>query len=138
MPDIENALASTFVEPRGSARQMIARTAGGEALGAVGRAAAGMSTEPGGKSPVEAGKIGFLAVFPEEVVLFAGKRGAFKPKPTEEVIASVPRSAIASAALEKKAVKGFLILTLGDGERWEFDMPRAHLKNAQKVVAALN
>jgi hypothetical protein len=138
MPEIKNALASTFVEPRGSARQMIARAAGGEAFGVLGRAAAGLGTEPGKKSPVEAGKIGFLAVFPEEVVLFAGKRGAFKPKPTEDVIASVPRTAIASAELEKKAVKGFLILALRDGEKWEFDMPRAHFKDAKKVVGALN
>jgi hypothetical protein len=135
---IENALASTYVEPRGSARQMIARVAGGEVLGAVGRAAAGMATKPDDGAPVKSGGIGFLAVFPEEVVLFAGKRGAFKPKATTEVLASVPRADVASAALAKKAVKGVLTLTLSDGDQWEFDMPRVHLKHAERVVRALS
>jgi hypothetical protein len=65
-------------------------------------------------SPVRAGEIGFLAVFSDEVVLFADKRGAFKPEPTEKVILSLPRPEVSGAALEGKAVKG--VLTLADGE----------------------
>jgi hypothetical protein len=137
MPDIKQAVASTYVEPRGSMRQVVARAAGGEILGAAGRAVAGAATEPSDRSPIKAGRIGFLAVFDDQVVLFAGKRGAFKPKPTEEVLATVPRSELATASLEKKAVKGVLTLTLNDGADWAFDMPRAHLKSAQAVVASL-
>jgi hypothetical protein len=138
VPDLKNALASSYVEPRGTARQTIARAAGGEVLGAAGRAIAGLSTEPAEKSPISAGRIGFLAVFPEEIVLFAGKRGAFKPKPTEEILASVPRAEVASARLEKKAVKGVLTIGFHEGGEWEFDMPRVHLKHAEKVAAALS
>jgi F0F1-type ATP synthase membrane subunit c/vacuolar-type H+-ATPase subunit K len=137
MPDIRSAIASTYVEPRGAGRAMVARIAGGEVLGAVGGALAGTAARTPDKSPVKAGKIGFLAVFPEEVVLFAGKRGAFKPKPSDEVILSLPRSSVSSAALEKKAVKAVLTLSLSDGEKWEFDMPRVHIKAAEKVAQAL-
>lgn len=116
---------------------MVARAAGGEVLGAVGSAIAGTTAEAREKSPLGAGKIAFLAVFPEEVVLFAGKRGAFKPKPTADVLASVPRASVSSASVERKAIKGVLSLTFADGEKWEFDLPRAYLKGGEKVAGSL-
>jgi hypothetical protein len=67
-------------------------------------------------SPVRGGEIGFLAVFSDEVVLFAGKQGVFKPKPTEEVVLSQTRSEVSGAALEGRAGKALLTLTLADGE----------------------
>ncbi len=137
MPDIQTAIASTYVEPRGAIMGAVARVAGREVAGAVGGALAGGAADKSAKSPMGAGKIGFLGVFPDEVVLFAGKRGAFKPKPTSEVIASVPRASVASASLDRKAVKGVLSLTLADGEKWEFDLPRAHFKGGEKVAQAL-
>jgi hypothetical protein len=139
MPDIRTAIASTYVEPRGAVSGAVARVAGREVLGAVGGAIAGTASDrKAERSPMDAGKIGFLAVFPDEVVVFAGKRGAFKPKPTEEVVASVPRAGVAGASLERKAVKGILTVSLEDGGSWEFDMPRAHLKAAEKVARALS
>jgi hypothetical protein len=137
MPDIRTAIASSYVEPRGSGRAMVARVAGGEVLGAVGSAVAGTTAQGSEKSPLGAGKIAFLAVFPDEVVLFAGKRGAFKPKPTTDVIASVPRADVASASVERKAIKGVLSLTLADGEKWEFDLPRAYLKGGERLTQSL-
>jgi len=137
VPEINAAIASTYVEPRGAVAGAIARVAGREVAGAVGGALAGGAADKAPKSPMGAGKIGFLAVFPDEVVLFAGKRGAFKPKPTSEVIGEMPRASVASASLERKAVKGILTLTLADGEKWEFDLPRAYLKGAEKVAQAL-
>jgi hypothetical protein len=136
MPDIKSAIASTYVEPRGSIRAVVAKVAGGQALGAAGAAIAGTATRSEG-SPVKAGGIGFLAVFADEVVVVRGKRGALKPKPTEEVIARAPRSSLSSAELDRKAVKGTLTLSFADGEKWEFDMPRVHLKAAEKVARAL-
>jgi hypothetical protein len=118
-------------------RAVVGKVAGREALGAVGGALAGAATQPAERSPVEAGKIAFIAVFPAEVVVFRGKRGALKPKPTAEVIASVPRSAIASAQLDRKGMSAALTVTFTDGGTWEFDLPRVHVKAAKDVVGAL-
>lgn len=136
--DIKSSIAHTYVEPRGAIRSFVARAAGRELLGTVGGAVADMGTKPPEKSPVKAGGIAFLAVFPDEVVVFKGKRGALKPKPTEEVIATVPRSSVASAQLDRKSMKGVLTVTFHDGEPWEFDMPRVHLKSADSVAKALS
>jgi hypothetical protein len=137
MPDIKSAIASTCVEPRGGIRSVVAKAAGGQALGAVGSALAGAAAKPSDASPLDAGKIAFLAVFPDELVLFAGKRGAFKPKPTEDVIASAPRASVASAELERKKMAGVLTISFADGASWAFDMPKIHLKTAEQVAQAL-
>ena len=135
--DIKSSIAHTYVEPRGAIRSFVSKAAGRELLGTVGGVVADMGTKPPEKSPVKAGDIAYMAVFADEVVVFKGKRGAFKPKPTEEVIATVPRSAVASARLDRKSMKGVLTLTFQDGEPWEFDMPRAYLKSADAVAKAL-
>jgi hypothetical protein len=137
-PDIKSAIAYSYVEPRGAVRGVVAKAAGREVLGALGGALGDVASRTEDRSPVEAGGIAFLAVFPDEVVVLRGKRGAFKPKTTEEAIASVPRSSVASAQLERKAVKGILSVAFGDGDRWEFDLPRAHFKAAESVVKALS
>jgi hypothetical protein len=136
MPDLESAIASTYVEPRGAGRALVAKVAGGQALGAVGYALAGAAARTD-KSPVKLGKLAYLAVFPDELVLFGAKAGAFKPKPTEEIVASMPRSAVASAQLDRKAIKGVLTISFAGGETWEFDMPRVHMKTAEGVVQVL-
>jgi hypothetical protein len=138
MPSIESAIATTYVEPRGAIRSVIAKTAGREVGGAVGQMIAGSLAEEADASPLEKGKIAFLAVFPDELVLFAGKRGAFKPKPTEDVIASAPRASVASAELERKKVAGVLTVSFSDGGSWAFDMPKVHLKTAERVAQALS
>jgi hypothetical protein len=138
MPSIESAIASTYVEPRGAIRSVIAKTAGREVGGAVGQMIAGSLAEAADASPLEAGKIAFLAVFPDELVLFAGKRGAFKPKPTADVIASAPRAGVASAELERKKMAGVLTISFADGGSWAFDMPKVHLKTAERVAQALS
>jgi len=137
MPSIESAVACTYVEPRGAIRSVIAKTVGRELGGAVGQMVAGSAAEQADASPVQKGKIAFLAVFPDELVLFAGKRGAFKPKPTEDVIASAPRASVASAGLERKGLSGALTIAFADGASWAFDMPKVHLKTAEQVVQAL-
>jgi hypothetical protein len=116
---------------------MVARVAGGKVAGALGATIAGTASKVE-ETPVKGGRFAYLAVFPEEIVVFRGKQGAFKPKPTSEVLATVPRSSVSSARLERKAVKGVLTVTLTDGETWEFDTPRFHKKATEGVVAALS
>jgi hypothetical protein len=71
------------------------------------------------------------------VVLFTAKKGAFKPKPTDTVIATAPRTAIQTAHVQKRKLAGILEVTFADGSTWSFDVPRVHLKDAARVATAL-
>ncbi len=132
------AIAATFVEPRGMIRSVVAGVAGREILGAVGSAAASAaSAGTAGASPLRTGQIAYLSVSADELVLFHAKRGAFRPKPTDEVVASAPRSTVESATLEKGRIAGVLEISFAGGSNWAFDIPKVHLGGAQQVAAAL-
>jgi hypothetical protein len=133
------AEAATFVEPRGMIRSIVAATAGREVLGAVGSISAERAASAGteGASPLKKGEIAYLSVSGGQVVLCKAKRGAFKPKPTEEVIASAPREAVRAAKIEKGRIAGVLELSFEDGSTWAFDVPKVHLKGAQAIEAEL-
>jgi hypothetical protein len=134
------ALAATFVEPRGMIRSVVAETAGRQVLGALGALSASQAASAGtaGASPLKKGDIAHLSVSPDQVVLCRAKRGAFKPKPTEEVIAAAPRSAVRSASVAKGKIAGVLELSFDDGTHWAFDIPKVHLKGAQEIAAELS
>jgi allophanate hydrolase subunit 2 len=131
--------AATFVEPRGMIRSIVAATAGREVLGALGSMSAESAASAGteGASPLKKGDIAYLSVSGGEVVLYKAKRGAFKPKPTDEVIASAPRETVRGAAIEKGRIAGVLKVSFEDGSTWEFDVPKVHLKGAQAIEASL-
>jgi hypothetical protein len=131
--------AGTFVEPRGMIRSIVAATAGREVLGALGsiRAEQAASAGTAGASPLKKGDIAYLSVSAGEVLLCKAKRGAFKPKPTEEVIASAPREAVRGAKIDKGRIAGVLEVSFYDGSTWAFDVPKVHLKGAQEIEAAL-
>jgi hypothetical protein len=109
-------------------RSAVASAAGG----VVGALAATATT-----GPLRKGEIGYLGIFPIEVVLFAAKRGAFKPKPTTNVIATAPRSSVRSAQIAKGRIAGLLDITFADGTAWQFEIPRVHLGGANQVVSEL-
>ena len=140
MPNSEHTLAATFVEPRGMVRSAVAATAGRQVLGAVGAMsaehAAGAGTQ--GASPLKKGDIGHFSVTRDDVVLCKAKRGAFKPKPTDEVIASAPRATVRTATVEKGKLAGVLQVTFEDGSAWAFDVPKVHLKGAQAIAGELS
>ncbi len=133
------AVAATFVEPRGMVRSVVAGVAGREILGAVGLVAAAAANSVGTAepSPLRAGQIAYLSVSTDELVLFHAKRGAFRPKPTDEVVASAPRSSVQSATLEKGRIAGVLAIRFAGGMSWAFDIPKVHLGGAQQITAAL-
>ena len=133
------AIAATFVEPRGMIRSVVAGVAGREILGAVGLTAVSATASVGtaGPSPLRPGQIAYLSVSADELVLFHAKRGAFRPKPTDEVIASAPRSSVGSATLEKGRIAGVLEIGFTGGPSWAFDIPKVHLGGAQQIAAAL-
>lgn len=138
MPDSE--LAATFVEPRGMVRSIVAATAGREVLGALGAVSAERAASAGteGASPLKKGDIAHLSVSHDQITLCKAKRGAFKPKPTDEVIASAPRDAVRSAKVEKGRIAGVLEVAFEDGSTWAFDVPKVHLKGAQEIAVALS
>ena len=90
-----------------------------------------------GSSPLRQGQIAYLSVFADELVLFHAKRGAFRPKPTDEAIASAPRSSVESARLEKGKIAGVLEISFAGGSTWAFDVPKVHLGGARQIAATL-
>jgi hypothetical protein len=139
MSDPSEALAGTFVEPRGMVRSIVASVAGGELAGAIGTTAAALAASAGtaDASPLGKGQIGYLAVFPEEVAMFRAKRGALRPKPTTEVIASAPRTELRGATIERGRIASVLELSFADGSSWAFDVPKVHLAGAKAIAEAV-
>jgi hypothetical protein len=140
MSDPGTPIAATFVEPRGMVRSIVAGVAGAELAGALcataaSLAAASTTPEP---SPLGKGQIGYLAVFADTVTLFRGKRGALKPKPTDELIATASRTELRGARIEKGRLLSVLELTFADGSTWTFDVPKVHLSGAKAICQALS
>ena len=134
------AIAATFVEPRGMIRSVVAGVAGRgdprrRRFGS--RVGGHLGWDRRGLSAARAGQIAYLSVSADELVLFHAKRGAFRPKPTDEVVASAPRSSVESARLEKGRIAGVLEISFAGGSTWAFDIPKVHLGGAQQVAAAL-
>lgn len=129
----------TFVEPRGMVRSIVAGTVGREVLGAVGAVSAQHAAEAqhAGSSPIHAGQIAYLGLAGEELTLFRAKRGAFRPKVTDEVIATAPRASVTAVGLDRGRLAGVLQLTFADGSTWAFDVPKVHLSGAEAIAAAL-
>ena len=140
MPNSEHTLAATFVEPRGMVRSIVAATAGREVLGALGAISAERTASAGtdGASPLKKGEIAHLSVSLDELRLCKAKRGAFKPKPTDEVIAAAPRAAVRSAKVDKGRLAGVLEVSFEDGSTWAFDVPKVHLKGAEQIASELS
>lgn len=132
-------LATSFVEPRGTIKSIVAGTIGREIAGGLGAATASRGIEEGnaGASPLTKGQLGYLVAFDDQIVLYRAKRGAFKPKPSEEVYATAPRGSVAGAELERKKLSGVLTVRFTDAREWEFDVPKVHLSTAEGIVGAL-
>ena len=73
---------------------------------------------------------------PERIVLFEVKQGWWKSKLTDSVIAEAPRSAVHAARVQER-LAGTLQVILADGSTWALSIPRASLKGAHQIAAAL-
>ncbi|HLY13769.1 MAG TPA: hypothetical protein VKR24_05425 [Candidatus Limnocylindrales bacterium] len=134
-------LAGTFVEPRGTINSIIARGTA-NAFGAASRplglaVAAGAEGQMAGSSPMAPGSIAYLGVSADALILFRAKRGLLKPKATDEVVASAPRSEAAGAVVAEGRLASVLTVTFTDQSSWTFDIPKIHLKGAREIAAAL-
>ncbi len=132
-------LATSFVEPRGTIMSIVAGTIGREIGGGLtaATAARGVEQNSAGASPLTKGQLGYLVAFDDQVVLYRAKRGAFKPKPTEEVYATAPRGSVTGAELERKKVSGVLVVHFADGSEWAFDVPKIYLSTAEGIAVSL-
>jgi hypothetical protein len=133
-------LAGTLVNPRGYAKNTVARVAGAEVAGLAGTVAAGIATRGGGAATPDLpdfGRVGYVAVSATEVVVVRTKTGLLKMSPTDIALARAPRSELVSAELDEGKLLSHLVIRLADGKRWEFDVPKANKKTAKEVVATL-
>jgi hypothetical protein len=134
------ALATSFVEPRGTIKSIVAGTIGREIAGGLGGLAAARGADQSGDSPspLTKGQLGYLVAFDDQIVLHRAKRGAYKPKPTEEIYATAPRGSVTGADLERKKLSGILTVQFTDGTEWTFDVPKIYLSTADAIVEALH
>jgi hypothetical protein len=129
-------LTGTFVSPKGFTKRLTGATAAGMVGGAVARTAVNVAAARHQGAPAF-GNIGYVAVTEGEVALIRGKSGLIKPKMGTEVIARLPRDAVASAELDPGALKAALKLGFTDGGFWEFEVPKIYRKTAEQVARTL-
>jgi hypothetical protein len=131
MGDASNALGSpevagAWVNPSGMGK----RTINAVAFGQYGT---GGST-PTAETP-NFGGFGYLALSSTELAIVKGKRGLVGLKMTDDVVAKVPRTQVASVELGEGKIVAPLTITFGDGGQWNLEVARAHRGAAQRVVA---
>ena len=133
-------IAGTFVNPKGMTKKVTASVAGGEIAGVAGNLAAGLATGPayaGAPDVPDFGRVAYVAASADEIAIVKTKSGMLKMKVSDEVLARVPRSEIASAELDEGRLLSHLKIVFGNGVAWEFDIPKASKKSAQALVRAL-
>lgn len=128
------SVPGTFVMGHGSIKGKMASAVGG----AIGSLAHSAVTARSTEGLLPKGQIAYLAAYPEQVVLFGVKRGQFKPKATDEILANVHRAEIHEVQLESKALYGTIHVRFRGGDSWTFDVPRVHRSAARRVVDALS
>ncbi len=83
------------------------------------------------------GKVGYLAVTEDEVVLLKVTLGALKTR-LGEVVARVPRGQVSTVEFESSAMYASgITLEFLDGDRWALEAPRPNRKDAKTIVELL-
>jgi hypothetical protein len=133
-------IAGTLVNPKGMTKKVTASVAGGVVGGVAGNMAASLATGPayqGAPEVPDFGRVAYVAASADALALVKTKSGAFKMKVTDEALARVPRSEIATSELDQGKLLSHLTITFTNGTVWEFDVPKAAKKTAQGLVTAL-
>ncbi len=125
MVDINGAIAATIVRRRGASRAGIGMAVGGVTGAAI------ATRRARGTTPLT-DQFGFVAVLADRILLLKA-RGALKSRPTDVVLGEASRTH-ATADFSSNKSWGVLELTFGDGTFWEFDVPRAGLRDAERVA----
>jgi hypothetical protein len=83
------------------------------------------------------GRIGYLAASDSELVLTKTSQLGFKPQPRGDALVRVPRSEVASAAIEHGRILSHLTLRFANGSEWAFEIARLNRQDATELVQAL-
>jgi gas vesicle protein len=133
-------IAGTFVNPKGLTKKMTASAAGSEIGGAIGSVAANLLADRSSAGAAEMpsfGRVGYLAVTDSDLALVKTKTGAFKMKISDEILARVSRTELASVVLDQGKLLSHLKIAFTNGITWQFDVPKQAKKTAQVVTVAL-
>jgi hypothetical protein len=133
-------IAGALVNPKGMTKKMTAKVAGNVVGGAAAAFAVGMKmggAYDGVPDVPDFGRVGYVTCSEGEIALLKTKTGALKMKVTDEVLARAPRSAITSVEFDKGRVLSHLRIGFQGDVLWEFDIPKAGAKSAEKLAAAL-
>ena len=133
-------VAGTIVSPRGLTKKATLSTAGAQVGGLVGALAGNaIASKTGDRASAlpSFGRNGYLAASETELVLTRTSQLGWKPHPTGDALARVPRSALESITLEQGKVLSHLKLRFAGGVEWEFEIARAHRKAASAFVTTL-
>lgn len=84
------------------------------------------------------GRVGLLALTEDDIALVKVRQGFPGFKVTDEVVARVPHSSIASAELGKSTLASPLTITLTDGTTWNLEVLKAHTKRAKVLLELLD
>ena len=133
-------IAGAMVNPKGMTKKMTAKVAGQVVGGAAAAIAVGLKMGgpyDGVPDVPDFGRVGYVTCSEADIALLKTKTGAFKMKVTDQVLARAPRSAITSVELEKGKLLSHLRIGFAGDVLWEFDIPKAGLKPAERLTAAL-
>jgi hypothetical protein len=103
--------------------------------------AVGFGQFGGGERPTAGtpnfGGFGYLALSATDLVVVKGKKGLVGLKMSDDVVAKVPRTDVASVKLGEGKITAPMTITFGDGGQWDLEVARAHRGAAERVVAEL-
>ena len=131
-----DAQAGTLVARRGA----IGAGAAGGVGGVVGAALSERQNKKGQGSNIDLGNdLAYLAIVSDTLTLFKTKRSlvGLKPKLTDEVLVTVPRSDLTGSTFQKGAIVSVFELDFQDGSSWQFDVPRQSRKDGEKMAQML-
>jgi len=129
-------VAGALVNPRGFGKKASIGAIGG-VVGAVAATAVASRSSKASDLP-SFGRVGYVAASETEVALIKTKSGALKMKVTDQVLARAPREELDQIELNKGKLLSHMRLAFANGTVWEFDVPKTAVKNAERLVLALD
>jgi hypothetical protein len=127
-------IIGAIVNPRNTARMTL-----GGSLGVVAGTAMLRNMTVDKADTPDIGRVGLLALTEDDIALVKVRQGFPGFKVTDQVVARVPHSSIASAELGKSTMLAPpLTITLTDGTTWNLEVLKVDTKRAKKLLELLD